>query len=137
MILNISADARVHDVQQQFHKLYPFLKIEFFNRTHAVEKLSSESDKISGDAYLKYYTRALPLTVDASEAMTVADFESTFLQLTDLSIQVYRRSGKLWIQTSMTDEWTLQEQNMHGQMMSAPAPKSFDEQVEEQNFDID
>jgi hypothetical protein len=40
-------------------------------------------------------------------------------------VQVFRKSGKLWIQTTATDQWTLGEQNknamqQHDELKEAP-----------------
>ena len=35
-----------------------------------------------------------------------------------INIQVFRKSGKSWLQTTTTDEWTLTEQNKKGEEMS-------------------
>jgi hypothetical protein len=31
---------------------------------------------------------------------------------------VFRKSGNLWLETTMTDDWTLQQQNDHGYEIS-------------------
>jgi hypothetical protein len=56
---------------------------------------------------------------------TVANLEDAFAQCFGLSVQVFRKSGKLWIQTTATDQWTLGEQNknamqQHDELKEAP-----------------
>jgi len=31
-----------------------------------------------------------------------------------LHVQIFRKSGDLWLQTSKTDEWTIEHQNARG-----------------------
>jgi hypothetical protein len=46
--------------------------------------------------------------------MTVSELESLLLQLFGLPVQVYRKSGNFWMETRMTRDWTLKQQNEHG-----------------------
>jgi hypothetical protein len=46
--------------------------------------------------------------------MTVTDFENALMDQFGLSAQVFRRSGNLWLETTITDYWTLKQQNEHG-----------------------
>ena len=49
-----------------------------------------------------------------SDGMTVTDFENALMDQFGLSAQVFRRSGNLWLETTITDYWTLKQQNEHG-----------------------
>lgn len=42
---------------------------------------------------------------------TVMDLEQEFQDSFGLSIQVFRKSGDVWIETTVTDDWTLAKQN--------------------------
>ena len=44
----------------------------------------------------------------------VSTLESKFLEDYGLNVQVFRKSGNIWLQTTSTDHWTLTEQNEHG-----------------------
>ncbi|MCF3107655.1 hypothetical protein LL912_02570 [Niabella sp. CC-SYL272] len=44
----------------------------------------------------------------------MADFESAFFQKTGIAVQVLRLAGTVWIQTTETDDLTLQQQNKKG-----------------------
>ena len=46
--------------------------------------------------------------------MTVTDFENALMDQFGLSAQVFRRSGNIWLETTITDYWTLKQQNEHG-----------------------
>lgn len=122
MILEISADKSIKQVQEDFSHLFPYLKIEFFrngtiarkDRYPAATLISNDHPisaaqtrpKNNGDLYLE-------------ETMTVAELEQSFLTHFGLSVQVFRRSGKLWLETTMTDNWTLKQQNDHGREIAA------------------
>jgi len=50
--------------------------------------------------------------------MKVIDLEKMFKNRFNLSAQVFRKSGNLWLETTMTDNWTLLQQNNHGREIS-------------------
>lgn len=50
--------------------------------------------------------------------MTVHELESIFLNELGLYIQVFRKSGRVWLETTATDSWSLQKQNTEGQELS-------------------
>lgn len=55
------------------------------------------------------------------DSMTVGQLEKSFLEKFGMLVQVSRKSGSVWLETTMTDSWTLKQQNDHGRELSAPA----------------
>jgi len=50
--------------------------------------------------------------------MKVSELEKIFLEDYGLNVQVFRNSGRVWLETTMTDDWTLAEQNRQGEELS-------------------
>jgi hypothetical protein len=50
--------------------------------------------------------------------MTVQELERVFQDELGLYVQVFRKSGKVWLETTATDNWSLYKQNMEGQELS-------------------
>jgi hypothetical protein len=55
--------------------------------------------------------------------MTVAELEQQFSDVYGLSVQIFRHSGKAWLETTVTDKWTLEKQNEQGKALSARNPR--------------
>jgi hypothetical protein len=113
MFLFISKDKTILEVQQSFSSKYPFLKLEFYKRdttnpAHTNEKHLSQSITLKA-AGLKENG-----LIDIQNDLTVADLVKIFLTKFGLNVQVSRKSGTLWLETTMTDKWSLQKQNEHG-----------------------
>lgn len=53
-----------------------------------------------------------------SDELTVAGLEKLFVETYGLNAQVFRKSGNVWLETTMTDNWTLKQQNDHGRELS-------------------
>jgi len=56
--------------------------------------------------------------LDIKDAMSVLELENALIDEFGLSAQVYRKSGNIWLETTMTDNWTLKQQNDHGRELT-------------------
>jgi hypothetical protein len=127
MIIPINSESQVSDIQREFNQLFPFLKLEFFKNKHAYREGSPKQSKLPDYLLLRDLTKELPEQVGLSESMTVLELEKLFEDQLGLHLQVFRKSGTLWLETTITDSWTLKQQNEHGMEISlvpviAPRP---------------
>lgn len=119
MKILINDHRKIFAIQEEFNSVFPYLKIEFFSKSHTSSgppsfKLIKNSSKTLGECRT-IHTKG-KLTIIPS--MTVADLEKSFIDVYGLSIQILRKSGKGWLETSVTDGWALEEQNSQGEMLS-------------------
>ena len=116
--LNIEGNQAIRSVQQQFNQIFPFLKIEFFTEPHIAGQLTVKNKMISALARIgdvqKVSRNGL---IDVSGTSTVSKLESTFEEEFGLYVQVFRKSGNIWLETSATDNWTLDQQNEEGRSL--------------------
>ena len=123
MFLFISKDKTIHDVQQSFSSKYPFLKLEFYKRDTTNPALTIEKH-LSHSITLKAAGLKEDGLIDIRNDLTVADLEKIFLTKFGLNVQVSRKSGIIWLETTMTDKWSLEKQNEHGREITLSAVKS-------------
>lgn len=119
MKIKINDHRRVFEIQKDFTKQFPYLKIEFFSKTHAIHEASSKkliepNSKTLGECRTRHNDGA----IDITPQMKVSDLEQAFMNVYGLSIQVFRKSGKVWLETTVTDNWSLEEQNQQGEDLS-------------------
>lgn len=127
MTINISGSRHLNEVQKDFNDYFPYLKIEFFKKNHGVEKASPAQKVIPHSSTIgEARTSKEEGYFELWPEMTVAELEQSFWSKYGLSIQVFRKSGNLWLETTMTDKWTLSQQNNHGLEISMPARKRDD-----------
>lgn len=117
MHLNISPKRPISDIQKAFSNTFPFLKIEFFKGQGAGYLLPG--DHSIAEAQQQTREGSIVITGD----MKVRELEQALGKLFPLHAQVFRRSGNIWLETTMTDDWTLARQNEHGREISAPDNK--------------
>jgi len=114
MILQIAQHRTLVETQDEFNKAYPFLRIEFYRNTEpgfARRHLQNTMPMVA--AGLKRNGE-----IEITDGMTVGELENNFLQNFGLNVQLSRKSGNLWLETTMTDGWTLKQQNDHGRELS-------------------
>ncbi len=118
MELNINNNTLVKNIQEEFTAHYPYLKIEILALPKK-ERGYSKLEKIAPTtAFRSLQTIATPISISIHNKRTVANLEKDFRDRTGLRIQVYRKSGNVWIETSLTDDWTLGRQNVAGEVLS-------------------
>lgn len=125
MKIDIEDSKTLLEIQQEFSGIFPYLKIEFFSKPHSVGKGTEKKFMRSGQEKLnEVAARVNGKTLDIDPEMSVAELERTFDEKFGLHVQVFRRSGKLWLETTATDDWTLNYQNEQGRELSGSVGNS-------------
>lgn len=119
MKIEINDHRKIFAIQEEFSKLFPWLKLEFFEKPHRIGGPSPKKDIVSSSKTLgQCRTVHDSGAITISPGMTVAELEQSFRDVYGLSVQVFRKSGKSWLETTVTDSWTLEKQNEQGKMLS-------------------
>jgi len=114
MKLNLKKSATIGDLQTWFSSYYPYLKIEFFKRT------ADLSNKKTSKIQLATLTlQELGLLeegeLEITDELRVFELERILFNEFGLKAEILRNSGEgLWLETSMTDNWSLAKQNEYG-----------------------
>jgi hypothetical protein len=118
VVVPIQFDTKVSDIQAAFSKVYPYLKLEFFEPCHRSvppkKRKNVSPDTVIGKIKDNEYFGEL----EFHPTTTVAELEEALADRFGLSAQVYRKAGNIWIETNITDRWTLEHQNEQGRQLS-------------------
>ena len=120
MILQIDKNDSLKTFQQQFNANYPFLKIEFFKKI-SIDKPSidlSISLKTNSEKNINEFKNGF-VNIDVNRKKTITELEKDFEKLLGLSARVFRKSGNVWVETSITNDWSLEDQNEEGKLISS------------------
>jgi hypothetical protein len=122
MKITISDQTQIQQIQEEFNRCFPYLRLEFFSRPHK-PGASSSKKQMKGNVKSIGECRTIHKKgrLSISPVMTVNDLEQVFSETYGLSVQVFRKSGKVWLETTATDGWTLEEQNRQGEELSRSA----------------
>ena len=118
---NIAKQRLIKEVQEEFTRTYPFLKIDFTkgksqarmihsNNTPEARSPEPGEEELARDIAQKLLWEELGL----SDEMNINEVELLLQYEFGLPAQVLRKSGNLWLETRMTQHWTLRQQNDHG-----------------------
>jgi len=120
MMMKIDKESSINSMQKEFNSFYPFLKIEFFKKVPANLPLY-KADLFSISESRKYLNGFYDgmATIDISRKRTVLEVEKDFETLLGLSAHIFRKSGNVWVETTLTNDWPLEEQNEEGKQISS------------------
>lgn len=107
MIIEVKTDMKIKDLKKQFHDYYPNLKIELF----AQASEHNRSNLLDNNIDINSLIDGKEANIEFSGNITVAMFEQLFETQLGLSVQVFRRSGNVFLETKNTDNWTLDQEH--------------------------
>lgn len=118
MTLKIDANQKISAIKAQFNAAFPYLRIEFFKHQHEAKAPSPKTDMITKDMTLNAIKKSDRKYIEIKDDMPVTKLEQLFQKEFGISTQIFRKSGKSWLETSVTDDWTLKRQNEEGMELS-------------------
>ena len=112
MEIKIDAGKTFGKVQEEFNQKFPYLKIDLvLSSVHSKEIcLTKENgyDKVA---------KKIPYII-LTDNTTVKEVVYHFKELFNLSVKVQRKSDGQWIDTMLTENWTLTKQNLEGKNLA-------------------
>jgi hypothetical protein len=139
MELTIEKKSLTSEIQKEFNTVFPYLKIEFYKPGSAVgKKVVGHLKKDGKQSFGEMINGHFPLKINIDSSRTVGQLEKDFWALLGLGVKLFRKSGSLWIETTLTENWTLGKQNLEGELLSKPIThdESFDSS-DEQWMDVE
>lgn len=116
--MKINNSKQLKDLQNEFNQVFPYLKIEFFCKPHEEGNGSDEADILNSELTVgEVRNNETDGFMPMNGALPVGVFENLLKDNFGLYAQVYRRSHGKWLQTWVTDIWTLEEQNNRGKIL--------------------
>ncbi len=115
-IIKVDKPVQVSEIKKKFSEQFPFLKIEFFKKKHKIDQGSLKKDIITDDFVISASEKDSAIMF--SENTLVSELEKQFDEKFKLSAQIFRKSGRTWLETTYTDSWSLKKQNEEGLELS-------------------
>lgn len=113
MKLSISPGVTINQLQAQFATYFPNLKLVFFSKPHDAYKGSPAKFIITDrNTSLGSLSSHIPenAELELRLEMPVWQLERLFELEYKLHLQLFRRSGNTWLETSVSDDLTLEQQ---------------------------
>jgi G3E family GTPase len=116
MNIKISKTSTLQQISDQFSVVFPYLKLEFYKEKHKPNEGSEADDLLTHSTLLhEIHPDVTEMEINIDREMTVAEFEKLMKDKLKLNVQVFRKSSKIWLQTTSTDHWSLDKQNGKGE----------------------
>lgn len=119
MEIIITKEKRLSQIQDEFNGMFPFLKLEFYSSFHKAGEGSSTKAVLNNGLRVSDVCNLNNNgSISITGAMKVSELEKKFRDVYGLSVQVFRKSNNLWLQTTITDSWPLSKQNQNAMEMN-------------------
>ncbi len=112
MEIKIEAGKTFGKVQEEFTQTFPYLKIDVVTTGVLSKELCLA--KKNGHNKIADNTSSIILT----DNITVKEIVYQFKELFNLSVKVQRNSDGHWVDTILTENWTLTKQNLEGKNLT-------------------
>lgn len=117
--ITVNDHRKIFAIKEEFNAAYPYLRLEFYSKSNtdggaSEKKFVKSNSKTLGECRTIHNNGKITI----SPNMTVANLYERFMDVYGLGVQVFRKSGRAWLETTFTDGWTLEEQNRQGEILS-------------------
>jgi hypothetical protein len=128
MKIKITNASKIADIQQEFNQFFPFLRLDFFGGGSEFVPESNSKNAIRSEKTIGELGKLTKQgEVILFNEMSVSDLETIFKESLGLTVHVLRKAGYIWLETSHSDAWSLEEQNKQGEKISAHLIKQKEE----------
>jgi len=98
-------------IQTEFNEKFSNLKLEFYIGKHGEGEGTADNKKLDSSLTIGELREGDSETEFSIHGnLKTNSFEELWHEAFGFSVQVFRKSGNIWLQTTTTDDWTLSEQ---------------------------
>lgn len=124
MIIKISAQTSIKQIQSAFTTRFPFLKLEFFidsnsDQIFTANEMIKDHDKTIGELS----KTVLNNEFEVHGSHTITELEQSFKTNFGLIVQVFHNRNHTWIMSTTSDQLTLEILNTRAEEVSKPLNK--------------
>ena len=120
MKIILRSERTIKEVKEEFSNMYPFLKIEFFKNYNPDDSLQQPEEFDPSTELIDVSGVLKEGAIDIEPTDSVKEVEYKFLHHCGLPVHIFRKQNGAWLKTTVTDDLTLQEQNIWGREASKP-----------------
>src|SRR3569833_1253393 len=109
MRIEIGYNRLIGDVQKDFNSLFPFLRVEFLQKGFLGTRSDGSAAKFikPNFSFGELNRKITPGAIEFTSGLTVYELENAFYDKSGLEARVLRKSDNIWMETTMTGNWTL------------------------------
>jgi hypothetical protein len=112
MHIQLHDDITLKEIKTIFSNYYPYLRLQFYSKTHLLYESSNDQDILPDEKRLKEFKEIhIDAVIDIQPTEKVTDLEFEFQRRFGLPVQVLRMEQGKWAQTTGMDSFTLKDVN--------------------------
>jgi hypothetical protein len=135
MIILLQSNRTVEQMKEDFNNAFPYLKISFFTKKQESEgALTEEVDLSTQLIEVSGVLKEGDMVINSTD--TIKEAERKFEKHYGLPVHIFRKQNGVWMDTTITDDLTLQEQNTWGREASKPLKTKIDGHFNWNNFSL-
>ena len=135
MKILLYSNRTVETIKEEFSAAYPYLKISFYSRKQQAEgTFTEEVDPSTELIEISGVLKEGDIEINPTD--TIKDVERNFEKQYGLPVHIFRKQNDSWMNTTITDDLTLQEQNLWGREASKPLKTKVNGQFNWNNFSL-
>ncbi|MFP5470823.1 MAG: hypothetical protein ACLGGV_04445 [Bacteroidia bacterium] len=107
----ISDDKSLKQLKEEFQGKFPHLSINFYQKAHKTSEGNTNEQMLDENltiATVRTIHNEGDMSIDGH--LKTSTFEQQFRDKFGVNVQVFRKAKDIWLQTTVTDHWTLAEQ---------------------------
>jgi hypothetical protein len=125
----------VEELKEEFSAAYPYLKISFFTKRQEAEGALTE--EVDPSTRLTEVSAVLKEgNINIAPTDTIIEVEQKIEKQYGLPVHIFRKQNGVWMDTTITDDLTLQEQNTWGREASKPLKTKIDGHFNRNNYSL-
>jgi hypothetical protein len=135
MKILLHSNRTVEEIKEEFSTIFPFLRIAFSTKKQESEGVINE--EVDPSTQLIEVSGVLKEgDIDINPTDTIKEVEQKFEKQYGLPVHIFRKQKDVWMDTNITDDLTLQEQNTWGRETSKPLKIKIDDSFNWDNFSL-
>ncbi len=135
MKILLHSNRTVEEIKEEFITIFPYLRIAFFTKKQESEGAINE--EVDPSTQLIEVSGILKEgNIEINPTDTIKEAEQKFEKQYGLPVHIFRKQKDVWMNTNITDDLTLQEQNTWGRETSKPLKIKMDDSFNWDNFSL-
>jgi hypothetical protein len=133
MKILLYSNRTVEAIKEEFNNAYPYLRIAFFTKKQNAEGIfiNEEVDLLTQLIEVSGVLKEGDIEIRSTDS--IKEVEQKFEKQYGLPVRIFRKQKGVWMDTRITDDLTLHEQNIWGKEASKPLKLKMSESI---NWDL-
>ena len=127
MKILLQSNRKVGDIREEFNNSFPYLQLVFLSKKEDAKGVVATEEIEPGARLIEVSGILKEGDIEITSTETVKEVERRFEKQYGLPVRILRKQKGVWLDTIVTDDLTLHEQNTWGREASKPLKIKLDD----------